>query len=410
MQGAVNYVKGSVRIRVKCKYPERIINICARNGVDFRELQREENGDTLMTVSISGYRTLRKIAKEGGLISISPLRRSGVPFFLWRIRKRYVLLAGMALCLVAVWVSSFFIWQIDVEGNETVSTSEILACLKKLGVEIGASTFSVSRSQLSNEMLLMIPELSWITLNTHGSRIEVIVREEIKKPEIYDPDTPMLVYAEKAGIITEMTVSEGNPLVSAGDTVDAGDELVSGVMVGGKSGVRLMRASAEVWARTWYEFSLKMPLETAVKEYTGEKTTRTALIIGGKRVNLYFSGGNPYGYYDKMTVYKTAELPGGAVLPLTVITETYEEYRPVYKSLSFESAESVLKSRLLAMLEEEIADGYVVSTDYASTEENGVVTVTLYAECVEQIAASRELTEEEISLAESSAGEITDSE
>lgn len=394
MRGAINYLRGTVRVELTSKYSERAVNICAANGVDFWDLERTDDGASRMSVNISGYLKLREVADRSGAFSVRIIRRRGAPFLLWRIRKRYVLLAGMVLCLAAVTLSSFFVWQIDVTGNETVSTSRILASLRSLGVDIGTSTFKISQERISNRMLLLVPELSWITLNTHGSRIEVVVREKVPKPEILDPDVPTAVYAAKAGIITEMEILEGWSAVEAGDTVDVGDELISSYVPVGDG--RFVHAEGRITARTWYEFTLSTPLETVKKEYTGRTRRRRALILAGKRINLYFFGGNPYEYYDKISQYDTLIMPGGSVLPVTLVTDSFEEYERVSSGLPAEEAERLLRSRLMYMLEREIGDGSVTSTSFEKYERDGLLYVTLRAECLEEIGRPKELAPEEL--------------
>lgn len=396
MKNTMDFLKGSARVELRCKYSERAVNICARNHVDFWDLTRLPDGAAEMTVSIPGYVTLRRVAERTGAFTVRIIRRRGVPFFLWRIRKRYALLIGMAACLFLVGLSSLYIWQIDVTGNENIPTSEILAALKDQGVDIGTNILTVSARRVANDMLIAVPELSFITLNTHGSRLEVIVRERVEKPELYDPDVPTEVIAGKSGIIREITVHEGWQVAGLGDTVVEGDRLVSSFVPIGDG--RVTHAKAEFWARTWYEIALETPLQTMKKEYTGEKTSRTALILGGNRVNLYFSGGNPYTECDKMTVYTPVTLPGGAVLPVTVVRDSFEEFKSVPYTMTVEEAERLLTSRLLYELEELIGEGYIVSHEFETKEENGLVTVTLRAECVEQIAVERALTQEEIDL------------
>ncbi len=396
MGGIMSFLKGSARVELRCRYSERAVNICARNHVDFWDLERAPDGSARMTVSLPGYVRLRRVAERTGAFSVGILRRRGAPFFLWRIRKRGALFLGLAACVFFVGLSSLYIWEIDVTGNARVPTSDILAALRANGVDIGTSILTVSARDVANQMLIDVDGLSFITLNTHGSRLEVVVREEIEKPEVLDPRAPTSVIAGKAGIITDMSVQEGWQLRAPGDTVDAGDELVSALVPVGKG--RLTHARASVWARTWYELTARTPLSARKKAYTGEKTVRTALIIGGNRINLYFSGGNPYTECDKMTVYTPVTLPGGTVLPLTVARETYEEYVSVPGELTAESAQRLLSSRLMAELEELIGGGYIVKSEYDVSEAGGLVTVTLRAECVEQIARERPLTPEEAEI------------
>lgn len=396
MQGAVNYMAGTVRIRISARYPERVINICAQSGIEFWDLERRKDGTAVMTVYIQGYRRLREISRKSGLFNIKIEKRKGVPFLLWRIRKRYVLIFGLILCFAALITSSFFVWQIDIEGNEKVSSSEILAAMRKYGVSIGTCTLTIQNDYISNKVLLEIPELSWMTINTHGSRARVIVREKRPIPEIIDYTVPTSVYSSKAGIITKIIVLRGTPQVTVGDTVFEGDLLVSSQVGSVASGDRYVRADAEIWARTWYNMSESMPLSCTRKQYTGSETTRVAIILGKKRINLYFSGGNPYEDYDKITLYDNITAFDGSALPVTVVKETFTEYEEVSAMITAESAGKVLEARLTERLNAEIGDGSVESVNFEYSVENGVLTVTMSAECVEEITTLRELSADEI--------------
>lgn len=382
---ALNFLLGTVRVELRCDYSERAVNICARNHVDFRDLRRSPDGAAEMTVDIRGYMTLRRAARDTGAFTVRIIRRRGAPFFLWRIRKRYVLLIGMAVCFFLIGLSSVYVWQIDVVGNESVPSSEILAALKAEGVDIGTCVLDIPQRQVTNRILMKLPQLSFVTLNTHGSRLEVIVREGRPRPDTYDPEEPTCVKAVKGGIITEMTVNEGWATARVGDTVAPGDELISSYVPLGTG--RTVHAMGSVRARTWYEMRATMPVETVKKEYTGKKRTRRAIILGGKRINLYISGGNPYGCCDKIIMYKDVTLPGGAVMPLTFVTEVYEEYRPVQTGVSPEDAQRMLKARLLDRLEDTIDGGSVTSVEYDVAEDGESVTVILRAECLEEIGA-----------------------
>ena len=393
MTGLLTFLKGSVRVELNCRYAERAINLCAKNHVDFTDLRRTPEGAVRMTVGIGGYAALRRISRETGAFTVKTVRREGAPFLLWRVRRRYALLAGLALCAAAIAASTLFVWQIDVAGNETVPSSRILAALREEGVDIGAGTLGIPRRQVENRMLLKIPELSFISLNTHGSRIEVLVREKIQKPELYDPDVPTSVFAEKAGIVADVLALQGVAKVKPGDAVTAGDELISAFVPLGKG--RLTHAAGSVTARTWVELSASTPVNFRKKTATGEKKTRRAIILGGKRINFYFTGGNPYAECDKITVYKKLTLPGGAVLPVTFVRETWEEYESQEYAVTVQEAERILSSRLLWELEERIGSGSVVSTQFETAEESGVITVTLRAECLEEIGVERPLTGEE---------------
>lgn len=387
----MNFLRGWARVELRCKYSERAVNICARNHVEFWDLRRTEDGAAQMSVSMASYVKLRRVARDSGAFTVKIVGRSGAPFFLWRIRRRYALLAGLLLCVGLIGLSSVFVWQIDVVGNETVPTSKILAALRQEGVDIGTCVLDIVETKAANNMMLRVPELSFIALNNHGSRIEVVVREKVPVPELFDPEEPTGVYARKPGIVTEALALEGWPLVEPGDAVIAGDELISAHVPLGRGFTT--HARGRVMARTWYELTLKMPLQTGRKVYTGESSSRFSVILGGKRINLYFMGGNPYAGCDKITEYDTLTLPGGAVLPVTLVRDRFDEYDIVPAVLDAEDAERILSARLMELLENEIGDGWIVSSETECQSGEGLVTVTLRAECVEEIGEERKLPE-----------------
>jgi similar to stage IV sporulation protein len=141
-----------------------------------------------------------------------------------------------------------------------------------------------------------------------------------------------------------------------------------------------------------------MPLETSVKSYTGETEKKTALIIAGKRINLYFNAGIYFPNYDKMTTAKYLTLPGGFVLPIAIVRDEYTEYDTVGIKLTVLEAETLLQQRLLDRLAL-ASDGEVVKTDFETVLKDGVITVTLTAECLEQIGRERPFTPEELTEA-----------
>ena len=305
-------------------------------------------------------------------------------------------MAGLLLALTVTRVMALFVWDISVYGNEDVPTAKIMRALSKFGFEYGAFGPRVCSEELADKMILEIPELSWFAVNIRGSRADVLVRERIPVPDIVDVNTPAVVIAAKSGIITKMSVLEGTPLVGVGDTVEKGDMLVSGLLGSRSLKTRAVHALAEIEARTWYEMSSQMPVETIVKRYSGEEKKRHSLTILQNRINFYWNSGISWTDYDKITEERYLTLPGEITLPVKIVTETYTEYKPLSSQQIRESMELVLKANLIRRLEKAVSGGAVSAISWDVKEESCVMTVTLNAECIEQIAVSVELSESEL--------------
>ena len=292
MQKIINFFRGSVLYTVTGAFPERFLNLCAQNAVPFWGLEWLDDHTLRLCFARKDAKKARTLAEK--VMCEAKARRVGVPFFLAKFRRRYAFLAGLALAVAAVCVLSRFILTIEVTGNRAVSTAVILSELNRQGVRVGAYGPSIDEKVVSQEALLRIPALSWMAVNLHGTRAEVIVREKVPKPDIVDRTVPSHVVSAATGIITHMEVLEGQPLFQEGDTVLAGEILISGVIdvpepqyADTDLGTRITHAMGNVWARTWRTLEARIPLEAQVKRYTGEEVTRYSLGILDRRLNFY---------------------------------------------------------------------------------------------------------------------------
>ena len=154
-------------------------------------------------------------------------------------------------------IGSFFIWDIEIEGNQTVSDERIMRALEAEGITYGIFGLGIHPETLKNHILLEIPELSWLTVNVNGFRATVIVRERALPPPIRDEHTNANIIAEKDGLITKVQLFGGHAAVAKDETVTKGQLLISGVADMDTRGAYLTRGEGKVYARTWYDLTAK---------------------------------------------------------------------------------------------------------------------------------------------------------
>ncbi len=380
----VNLIEGEVTGRVESGFPERVLNLCAEYGIVFWNLDWESPVAFTFTMTRRDWKRLRRLSKRIDC-DMSAVGWKGTPFFLGRVRYRYGLWITFGACLLALFWSSFFIWDFEIEGNENISQQEILRALEKNGIGFGTYGFSVDSSELRNYMLLEIPELSYIAVNVKGCRAYVQVRERVAAPEIIDKKKPGNTIAKKDALVTAVQPWDGEKQVLPGTTVKEGQLLISGVVQNNYSGVRYLRGMGKVYGRTWYQLECRVPLTVRKKTYTGAEKTRRALVIGKNRINLYFSSSILGDTCDKITNWDKWELPGGMALPVTMVTERLRYYTveeaPRQKEAALALAQGVLEERLADYVE----DGDILSKEITSTKAGDLLVVTLLAECEEQI-------------------------
>ncbi|HIZ92974.1 MULTISPECIES: sporulation protein YqfD [unclassified Flavonifractor] len=388
----VNALRGSVRLEVEGAFPERFLNLCAQRGILFWNVEWMEATRLRLTVTRRGSRQAAALG-ERTLCIVTPAGRKGMPYFLARFKKRYAFWVGMGLSMAAVCVLSSFVLTIEVKGNTNVPTAQILTELRRQGLGIGTFGPGLDERTVGNKVLLQLPQLSWLSINLYGTRAEVLVREAVEAPELVDAQEYGSVVARASGIVTRVEALTGEAVVKVGDTVLEGETLISGtVHLEGPAysdkpeiGQIQVRASGRVYARTWRTMAAQLPLEAQVKRYTGEEANRWSVTALGLRTDFFGKGGISFDRYDKISHTWTLTLPGGEEMPLAVQRETCRAYELETLAVEPDAAEAMLKERLLEALEEAVGEGEIVSTEFAVETENGMLTVTLQAECREEI-------------------------
>lgn len=384
LRQTVNRLRGQVRVRVECAFPERVLNLCSARNLAFWDLEWESAAAFTCRLSRRDYAALRRAVKGVDCV-LTPVGKEGTPYFLRRFRRRHVLAAGAAACALWLLAGSFFIWDFTVEGNETVPTEEILRSLEKNGVTLGTFCFNVDSADLRNHVLLDIPRLSWITVNVSGCRAYVQVRERVYAPETADRREPANTVARRDGLLLEVRALEGVTMALPGTTVERGQLLISGVEDTDTYGARVLGGVGEVTARTWYSLTTVIPLETAQKQYTGEEKSRCALVFGKHRIKFFPNSSIEGAEYDKITERTHWDLFGLA-LPVTWVRETYRLYETETVRRTARAAERLGEQVLTEHLHT-LVDPYgtVTSTLCTSRRQGDALTVTLKAECRERI-------------------------
>ena len=391
LKKAVKLLRGSVCVRAKSAYPERMLNLCSARGIEFWDVRWIDDTALSFCVARGDLRALRRAA-EGCGAEVSIERTAGTPFFFARMRRRHALFAGGSLCAALLRVNSLFIWDFEVTGNETVPTETILHALREHGVHRGTFIYSFRSQDICNRVLPELKDLCWVAVNVRGCKAYVQVRERVRAPERVNESEPTNVIAAKPGLITKVRALDGEKRVLPGTSVQQGQLLIAGVEdTGGteKPSVttRFLACKGEVWARTWYDLTVRVPLTYEKKVYTGKEKRSYTLIWGENRLKIGAKGSSICNVdCDKIKNQTQWTLFGLFALPVTWETETLLPYELEIAARSRADAEAqgkdVLETYLAALLGE---TGSVTQRRFSTAVEGDTLIVTLSAECEEQI-------------------------
>ena len=385
----LNRAAGTVEYSLRGAAPAGFLNRCAAAGVPVLRAEPVGEDTLLMTLRQRDAKRAERLALRA-CCELTLLRRQGGRNLLRRLLRRW-LPALLLLSLFAglAW-SKLFVWEINVTGNETVSSARILNALAECGVAPGSFWPGYTCDTLRSELLLKVPELAWATVQIYGSRAEVVVRERVPKPAIYDERSPVDLVARREGFVTEVQALNGTALVKPGSAAGTGEVLISGSADSAFSGPRQLHAWGSVEAETYYELSAAVPATARVRSDIGRSRSRWALEIGTKRINFYKNCSICGARCDKITTTWQCKINGLFQLPLALVRERCTGYTLSDSSrdenLLCRELEQQLHARLLQSLGEA---GSILDERFTRSRSGDTVTVCLRARCSENIAVER---------------------
>ncbi len=387
IQNAGPWVKGYLVLQAEGVFLERFLNICLHRELDIRNVRRLGAERLVCEMSIRSFRQLRPVCFRTKT-KAKILKRQGLPFLLYRYRKRKFVVVGILLAMVFFWYTSGHIMGITVLGNEKIPTETILEMLSRSNVALGKSAKNLDSDIIRNQMMRDLDELAWIGINVNGSRVYVEVVERLTPEPRVEKNLPCHLVASRDGVVERVEAKDGQTMVAIGSGVLEGDILVSGVMDNTVTGYRMVHAYGEVFAKTTYQVEGSYPLRFTERRETGKVKKRYSLQILGKKILLYWKKADPYTLFDKKEQNREYRLPVDVIPSLFVVTEEFREQTTEEKTRTVSEILELAEAELEEKAKKEIpTEAEVVERELTHTlTEQGTVEVCLTIQCLENIA------------------------
>ncbi len=322
--GLFRSIAGTVLVELTSADVSGMLSAINRAGITVLNIRKTGDLSVAMVIGRTDFRTLRAlIAKRGEKLCVR--KRSGFYWSFKRLLQRPVLVTGMVALLALMIYLPSRVFFVRVDGNMAVPARMILEQAQACGIRFGASRAKVRSEKVKNDLLNAIPELQWAAVNTTGCVATISVREKTVSSEPEEVTGVSSIVAVRDGVITECTVTKGNPLCKVGQAVKAGEVLVSGYTDCGLS-IRATRATGEVFAQTQRRVSVVSPLDFTQRGDVRRVVKKYGVLFGKKRINFNKDSGISDTSCDKMYSQYYLTLPGGFVLPVALTVETITYY------------------------------------------------------------------------------------
>lgn len=389
------FLRGYVIITIYGKNAEKFINVCLRRGIEVWGTLPCEGG-IKMRVAAADFPLLRPIARKCR-VRVRLREKHGLSYTVKLYNGRYMLLAGLVMCIVFFAVSTQFIWLVEINGVENSDINSIYETLDSLGIKSGARKSKLPEGMAIKSALVNRTDgIAWAWVYIEGAKARVEIYEQIMPPGIIDKDTPCDIVAACDGVIKHMVVKNGEKSVREGDAVSAGDVLVSGRVAVYKEGspeeYMLVHSMADVQAYTTHTQSGNYNLYYESRTPTGKHKTLYSLEVFGKMFSLPM-GELQYEDYDTKESRHELCIPFFGYTGIALDTVRYSEVEKHKEPVSMETAVEFAKNDL----EEKISKNLIAGSELTEENieykkiDNETINVTLEMNFIQNIAAEQQL-------------------
>ena len=339
-----NYVKGFVNIHVEGYYIERFINMCRMQKIYLWNIEKKNDIYLNVNIGIEDFKKIKKIARKTKC-KIGINKKKGIPFFLYKYKKRKILLIMLIIFIIILFTLSKFIWNIEIKGlEESSKKQELLHTLTENGLSIGKYKNSIDIIEIVNNIRLEREDIAWVGIEIKGTNaiVEVVLAEE--KPEIINQNEYCNIVSDKEAKVLKINANTGTAMVQPGDIVKNGTLLIAGWMEGKYTGTRFTRATGDVEALVWYTEKAEVKYKEMKTEKTGNTEKKYALNINNFRINLYKRLSN-FEKYDTIYENKKLKLFSNFYIPVELIECNNSEIKEYEVNYTEEEAKQEAKRR-----------------------------------------------------------------
>ncbi len=360
----LNFIFGYVYIEAYGEKKERFINLCRKRQVPIWKVRDISDGYGFF-VYAKDFKLLKEIVKKTD-IRIKIKERYGLPFFLFKYRKRNAFFFGIITAFIIVYVMSLFIWDISVDGNYTYTKYEIIQFLMENDVYHGMKKSEVDCETIEKLVRNNYFDITWVSVELTGTRIVIHIRENFddtgeKKVQSDTEngdiagDIGYMLVADKDAIVESIITRSGLPMVKEGQAVTRG-----AVLIDGKYDItgdydeyirtEYVKADGDVYGYVTYPYTDIVEREYTLREYTGEEYTYRKLRINDSAANLDLFGVE-YKLYDRIETEKQLSIVGDFYVPVYMSEITCREYTTKTVKYSDEELMAVAEGKLTIFLE-----------------------------------------------------------
>ncbi len=382
----IGFFRTSVDIILAGSHREQLLNVLRRQKIEFWGLHRVGSEKIGFSVRQRDVKKIQIIC-ERYFAEIEVYNNSGIQKITRLYGRRWGLLCGGMVALLLFCAANCFIWDVRVEGcEEKTNEIEILRQFKELGLDLGTFRWGIDMTSLEDKFLMGNHDVVWVSINVKFTTAYIELHErKVTTGKIYDLTTPCDIYAARDGHIVSMMITSGTPLVSVGDSVLAGEKLVSREYLDRYGKTIIVHSIAKIEALTQRTLTAAVPLQEIRHIPTGRKKSFYELNIFNFKIPLYFKENIIYNKYDLTYQHHKLRI-GHFALPVSIAGRTYIEVEHQAVEIDLSKAKVLALAQIEKQEKEQLFDVEILDVKINEEIVDGQLCLTAEYSCKEDIS------------------------
>ncbi len=394
------WMKGYVTVKIEGIHAFSFIKQCSLQNIPMWNVKMISENSYQAEILHRDISTLRKL-RIGRKCKLKFLGKWGLPFLIINFFQRKAFLFSIVMAILIVFILSNIIWKIEIEGVNEDLNRKMRSILEENNVEVGRFHWtSLSNEQLKAKILHEVPDLMWVEISKQGTQINIQAVEKSNEKTEKDNEKGDMV-ASKDGVIVDLFVEKGKPMVRVNDTVQKGDLLISSDYTFSndqeneeedKNKKSKSITKGEIIAKVWYKSIIEVPLSSKFSTLTGKVYSKYYLGVGNKRLPIWNFNNSKFDDYQIEEVVKNFYFLNWKI-PVTFSTFNVNEVKQKSIQYTKNEAKKLGMKEARRKLEMALPNGSKIETEKVLHEsaDSGKVKLTLYFTVLENIAIKQPL-------------------
>ncbi len=348
------WLKGYLILSVSGNSCDRFINLCIKNNLNLWGICDCEDRKTF-NISRKSFKELDQYIKKTD-VSLDIVNKKGLPHMFYKYKRRKLFVLGLILFFVLIYSFSFFIWDINIDGEDIYTDEQIIKDLKEHNIKTGTLKSRIDCSEIEKMLREDYEDIAWISCELKGTRLNICINETVLPQDIKENVKPCNIIAVKDGIITDIYVESGTKVMNKGDEVKKGDILITGAINLYNDYDELIEtsyvpANGDIYAIISYNYEDKFELSHYEKKYTGKSKKFYGLCLAGNVIEPYKPKKN-YSNYDITENDIKIKLGEAFYLPVSLKKCIINEYEPMLVNYTNDEAYKKAHLKLNSYIDE----------------------------------------------------------